>query len=110
MLGVWLIIWIIHQEHWMKLLKRKSGIDLLKYLLLAVLAIIVYAEVLPTISMVFELIRTWLADKITIVQQHTIHAQEDIQDTQSRLEKSNTHAIGFQMTNNEEDYYEYEED
>ena len=65
------------------------------YLLLAVLAIIIYAEVLPTISMVFELIRTWLAAKITIIQQYTVHAQEDIQDTQARMESTNSVAIGF---------------
>ena len=67
----------------------------MEYLLLAVLVIIVYAEVLPTISMVFELIRTWLAAKITIIQQHTVHVQEDIQDTQARMEPTNSVAIGF---------------
>lgn len=67
----------------------------MEYLLLAVLVIIVYAEVLPTISMAFELVRTWLADKITIIQQHTVHAQEDIQDTQARMEQTNSVAIGF---------------
>lgn len=67
----------------------------MNYLLLAVLVIIVYAEVLPTISMVFELIRTWLAAKITIIQQYTVHAQEDIQDTQARMESTNSVAIGF---------------
>ena len=65
------------------------------YLLLAILSIIVYTEVLPTISMMFELIRTWLAAKITIIQQHTVHAQEDIQDTQARMEPTNSVAIGF---------------
>ena len=67
----------------------------MEYLLLAVLVIIVYAEVLPTISMVFELIRTWIADKITIIQQHTVHIQEDIQDAQDRMEPTNSVAIGF---------------
>ena len=79
------------------------------YLLLVVLSIIVYAEILPTISMLFELVRTWLASKIAIIQQHTLHAQEDIQETQSRLEPVNTPVIGFQTPN--EDYeVEYEED
>lgn len=67
----------------------------MEYLLLAVLVIIVYAEVLPTISMAFELIRTWFADKITIIQQHTIHIREDIQDAQDRMEPTNSVAIGF---------------
>lgn len=69
----------------------------MKYLLLAVLSIIIYAEVLPTISIVFELMRTWLAAKITIIQQHTVHVQEDIQDTQARMEHSNSVAIGFHV-------------
>ena len=45
--------------------------------------------------MVFELIRTWLAAKITIIQQRTIHVQEDIQDTQARMEPINSNVIGF---------------
>lgn len=65
------------------------------YLLLAVLSIIVYAEVLPTLSIFFELIRTWMASKITIIQQYTVHTQEDIQNTQARMEPSNSVAIGF---------------
>lgn len=67
----------------------------MEYLLLVVLSIIVYAEVLPTISIVFELIRTWFAFKIAVIQQYTLHAQEDIQDTQSRMESTNSVAIGF---------------
>lgn len=67
----------------------------MEYLLLAVLTIIVYTEVLPTISIFFELIRTIMAAKITIIQQHTVHAQEDIQDTQARMEPTNRVAIGF---------------
>ena len=65
------------------------------YLLLAVLSIIVYAEVLPTISVFFELIRTIMAAKITIIQQHTVHTQEDIQEAQARMESTNSVAIGF---------------
>ena len=67
----------------------------MQYLLLAILSIIVYAEVLPTISILFELIRTWIAAKITIIQQNTVHVQEDIQDTQARMEPTNSVAIGF---------------
>ena len=67
----------------------------MEYLLLAVLTIIVYTEVLPTISIFFELIRTIMAAKITIIQQHTVHAQEDIEDTQARMEPTNSVAIGF---------------
>lgn len=80
----------------------------MEYLLLAVLIIIIYAEVLPTISMVFELIRTWLASKITIIQQYTVHAQEDIQDTQTRMEPTNSVAIGFHAPTEIEEDEEYE--
>lgn len=80
----------------------------MEYLLLAVLIIIIYAEVLPTISMVFELTRTWLASKITIIQQHTVHVQEDIQDTQTRMEPTNSVAIGFHASPEIEKEEEYE--
>lgn len=80
----------------------------MQYLLLVILSIIVYAEVLPTISILFELIRTWFAAKITIIQQNTVHIQEDIQDTQARLEPQHSRAIGFQVEDEEEEYYEDE--
>lgn len=67
----------------------------MKYLLLAILSIIVYTEILPTISVLFELIRTWLASKVTIIQQYMVHTQEDIQNTQARMEQNNSIAIGF---------------
>ena len=79
----------------------------MEYLLLAVLSIIVYAEVLPTISIVFELVRTYLAAKIAIIQQNTVQIQEDIQNTQARMEQTNTNVIGFQVpvkTEMEDDY------
>ena len=79
----------------------------MEYLLLAVLSIIVYAEVLPTLSIFFELIRTYLAAKITIIQQDTVYVQEDIQNVQAKMEQTNTNAIGFQIpveTEMEDDY------
>lgn len=81
----------------------------MQYLLLAVLSIIVYAEVLPTISILFELIRTWIACKIAIIQQYTVHTQEDIQDTQARMEPTNQHRIGFDIARQEE-YVDEDED
>lgn len=80
----------------------------MEYLLLAVLSIIVYAEVLPTISILFEFIRTLVASKIAIIQQHTVHAQEDIQNTQARMEPQQTQAIGFQVNTNKEEENENE--
>ena len=79
----------------------------MEYLLLAILTIIIYAEVLPTISMAFELVRTWLTEKITLIQQYTVNAQEEIQDAQARLEHQHSHVIGFQVPpeiEGEEDY------
>lgn len=76
----------------------------MNYLLLAVLSIIVYAEVLPTISLGFEWLRTWLTSKIAILQLNTAQIQEDIQEAQARMEPQQTQAIGFQInTNKEED-------
>lgn len=82
----------------------------MEYLLLAVLSIIVYAEVLPTLSIFFELIRTYLAAKIAIIQQGMVYVQEDIQNVQAKMEQTNTNAIGFQIpieTETEDDYESY---
>ena len=67
----------------------------MKYLLLAFVIIVVYAEIIPTLSILFDLIRTYLASKIAIIQQYTLHTQEDIQNTQARMEQNNSVAIGF---------------
>lgn len=79
----------------------------MEYLLLAVLSIIVYAEVLPTISVIFEFIRTLIAAKITIIQQSTVHIQEDIQDTHSRMEQNSTVAMGFHVSSHDLEEEEY---
>lgn len=82
----------------------------MQYLLLAVLSIIIYAEVLPTISLGFEWVRTWIAAKIAIIQLETAQMQEDLQEAQERLEKQSTHAVGFavptEMIDEEDEYYE----
>lgn len=84
----------------------------MSYLLLAVLTIIIYTEVLPTISVLFELIRTFFAAKIAIIQQNTVHTQEDIQNTQARMETTHSVAIGFHAPQeldtieDDEEYYE----
>lgn len=79
----------------------------MEYLLYAVLIIVVYAEVLPTISVFFELIRNLIAKQTLIIQQSTVQIQEDIQNTQARMEQTNTNVIGFQVpieTEMEDDY------
>ena len=67
----------------------------MKYLLLIIISIIIYTEVLPTLSVLFEFIRTWLVAKITIIQQYTLKMQDDIQDIQEKIKKTNNIAIGF---------------
>lgn len=73
----------------------------MQYLLLAVLSIIAYTEVLPTLSLIFEYIRTWLALGITITQQKTVIIQEQTQEAQERLQPQQVHAIGFQYQGEE---------
>lgn len=67
------------------------------YLLLSIISIIFYVEILPTISVFFELVRTWLAAKITIIQQDTLYIQEEIQKSQERMDQQNTNVIGFEV-------------
>ena len=80
----------------------------MEYLLLAILSIIIYAEILPTISLGFEWLRTWLAAKIAILQLNTTQIQEDIQEAQARMEQQQTQAIGFQVNTNKEEENENE--
>ena len=80
----------------------------MEYLLLAILSIIIYAEILPTISLGFEWLRTWLASKIAIIQLETAQIQEDIQEAQARMEPQQTQAIGFQVNTNKEEENENE--
>lgn len=80
----------------------------MNYLLYAVLVIVVYAEVLPTISLMFEYIRTWLGYGINTVQQKAVAKQEAIQETQERLQPQHSNAIGFQYP--EERVYEEEDE
>lgn len=80
----------------------------MNYLLYTVLVIVVYAEVLPTISLMFEYIRTWLGYGINTVQQKVVVKQEAIQEAQGRLQPQHSNAIGFQYP--EEPTYEEEDE
>lgn len=80
----------------------------MNYLLYAVLVIVVYAEVLPTISLMFEYIRTWLGYGINTVQQKAVAKQEEIQEAQERLQPQHSNAIGFQYS--EEPIYKEEDE
>lgn len=80
----------------------------MNYLLYAVLVIVVYAEVLPTISLMFEYIRTWLGYGINTVQQKAVSKQEAIQEAQERLQPQHSNAIGFKYQ--EKTIYEEEDE
>lgn len=80
----------------------------MNYLLYAALVIVVYAEVLPTISLMFEYIRTWLGYGINTVQQKAVAKQEEIQEAQERLQSQHSNAIGFEYQ--EKPTYEEEEE
>lgn len=80
----------------------------MNYLLYAVLVIVVYAEVLPTISLMFEYIRTWLGYGINTVQQKAVAKQEAIQEPQERLQPQHSNAIGFEYQ--EKPIYEEEDE
>ena len=53
-----------------------------------------------------RLIQELRLNNITTIQQATIHIQEDIQQTQERLQPQQTHVIGFQAPIEEEGYDE----
>lgn len=80
----------------------------MNYLLYAVLVIVVYAEILPTISLMFEYIRTWLGYGINTVQQKAVAKQEAIQEAQERLQPQHSNAIGFEYQ--EKTIYEEEDE
>ena len=73
-------------------------------LVLVTIGIIVYAEVFPTISVFFELLRTKMAYWITIIQTQTVGIQEKIEEAQERMKDSQVQAVGFHV------HDEYEED
>lgn len=65
-------------------------------LILAVVSIIVYAEILPTVDLLFDYIRAWIAYGIVLVQTKA-------EKVQSEEEKNvSTHAIGFDYMNEPE--------
>lgn len=79
----------------------------MEYLLLSVGVLIFFNEVMPTLTLVFEYIRTLISSKIVIIQHKVMKMQEEIEDMDEKLEKSHVNAIGFQIdTDDMEEYYE----
>lgn len=66
-------------------------------LVLVTIGIIVYAEVFPTISVFFELLRTKMAYWIAIIQTQTVGMQEEIEEAQERMKDSQIQAVGFHV-------------
>lgn len=82
----------------------------MEYLLLSVGVIIFFNEVMPTLTLIFEYIRTLISSKIVLIQHQAMSIQEEIETINERMEKSNTSAIGFQIDSDiGEEYYEPED-
>lgn len=82
----------------------------MEYLLLSVGVLVFFNEVMPTLTLVFEYIRTLISSKIVIIQHKIMKIQEEIEDMDEKLEKSHVNAIGFQIdTDDMEEYYEPED-
>lgn len=73
-------------------------------LILAVVSIIAYAEILPTIDLMFEYIRTWIVYKTALIQKKVVAIQEE-----EEAKGGSTHAIGFAY-DTDSDYEEGEDE
>ena len=79
----------------------------MKLLIILTLWLIVYNEILPTISALFELARTWIVYWISDAQYKTALLQDEISETQERNQPRSNQVIGFQLPeeyDEEEDY------
>lgn len=79
----------------------------MKLLIILTLWLIVYNEILPTISALFELARAWIVCLISDVQYKTALLQDKIVETQEQNQPRSNQAIGFQLPeeyDEEEDY------
>lgn len=70
-------------------------------LILVAIGIIVYAEIFPTISAVFELVRTIIGYGISKINLSIAKIQAQINSLSNDQEESNENAIGFQIYDNE---------
>ncbi len=71
-------------------------------LILVVIGIIVYAEIFPTISAMFEYIRTILGFKISRINLEIAKIQAEVNKLAVETEDAGqTHAVGFQLYDNE---------
>lgn len=73
-------------------------------LILVVVSIIVYAEILPTVDLLFDYIRSWIAYGIVLVQTKA----EEVQQPEEQNES--THAIGFYTAEPESEFDDGDEE
>lgn len=82
----------------------------MQYLLLFCLIVITYTEIFPTISTLFEWVRSSVTLNILYIQKEIVAVQQEIEQMQTEQLPTNTTAIGFQDRCMEEEeegvYYE----
>lgn len=82
----------------------------MEYLLLSVGVLILFNEVMPTLTLVFDYFRTLISSKIVLIQHQAMRIQEEIEKMNERMDKSQTSSIGFQIDSDiGEEYYEPED-
>lgn len=76
------------------------------YLFVILLTIFIYNYIFPVLSSLSELVNALITNKISVVQQKTIHIQEDIENTYNQINKisNDPGAIGFYVEDEEEIY------
>lgn len=76
------------------------------YLLIALLSIFVYNYILPALVSLLDLVNSIMMKKTTIIQQETVHIQEDIENVYNKINKTSNDpgAIGFYIEDEEEIY------
>lgn len=76
------------------------------YLLIALLSIFVYNYILPALVSLLDLVNSIMIKKTTIIQQETVHIQEDIENVYNKINKTSNDpgAIGFYIEDEEEIY------
>lgn len=76
------------------------------YLLIALLSIFVYNYILPALVSLLDLVNSIMMKKTTIIQQETVHIQEDMENVYNKINKTSNDpgAIGFYIEDEEEIY------
>lgn len=78
-----------------------------KHYILGILTGILF---IPVIEEFINVIMSWIQVLILKPTKIVIEGNKEINELQGNEEYQQTNCIGFQMPNNEDDYYEYEDD